>query len=390
VNNLNSRILVRFSLFLGALFIGTFSLIYTNNLVTQLRIEEEKKVAIWAKAQAKLAEAESPEELSLYYSIVEGNKTIPVILETPDGQLVHRNLDSLKAKSKKYIQAKLDEMKKGYPPIPIEIMEGEISYLYYSDSLLLIQLRNYPLYQLGIVALFLFVSYFSFSVARKSEQNKVWVGLAKETAHQLGTPISSLMAWIDLIELDPEHATPESMKEMKKDIKRLQVITDRFSKIGSEPELKVLNLNEVLKESIAYMQTRTSPKIEYYFIERNKDLLVKMNRSLFEWVIENLFKNSIDAMEGSGKIIVTLFLTKTNVHIDITDDGKGIAPKLFKTIFRPGFTTKKRGWGLGLSLVNRIITEYHKGQIVVKESIPNKRTTFRITLTCESAPMIAN
>lgn len=390
MNNLNSRILVRFSLFLGALFIGTFSLIYTNNLATQLRVEEEKKVAIWAKAQEKLAEAESQEELSLYYSIVEGNKTIPVILETPDGQLVHRNLDTLKARSKKYVIEKLEEMKKGYPPIPIKIMEGEVSYLYYSDSLLIKQLRNYPFYQLGIVALFLFVSYFSFSVARKSEQNKVWVGLAKETAHQLGTPISSLMAWIDLIELDPEHATPESMHEMKKDIKRLQVITDRFSKIGSEPELQVLNLNEVLKESIAYMQTRTSPKIEYYFIERNKDLLVKMNRSLFEWVIENLFKNSIDAMDGSGKIIISLFLSKTSVHIDITDDGKGIPPKLFKTVFRPGFTTKKRGWGLGLSLVKRIITEYHKGNIYVKESIPNKRTTFRITLTCESAPMIAN
>ena len=355
--------------------------------MTQLRYEEEKKVAIWAKAQEKIAEAETEEELSLLYSIVENNKTIPVIMEMSDGTLIHKNLDSSKAKNPEYVNLLLNEMKKGYEPIPMKVIDGNMSYLFYSDSYLLKQLRNYPFYQLGIVGLFIFVSYFSFSVSRKSEQNKVWVGLAKETAHQLGTPISSLMAWIDLIELDPEHAKPESMVEMKKDIKRLLVITDRFSKIGSEPELDVLNINEVLRDSVNYMKIRTSPKIEYLFVERHQHLLVKLNRSLFEWVIENICKNAVDAMDGSGKITVTVFLVKTKVYVDISDNGKGVPQNKFKTIFRPGYTTKKRGWGLGLSLVKRIITDYHKGNIFVKESIPNDCTTMRIVLTCESAPM---
>ncbi|MCO5253094.1 MAG: HAMP domain-containing histidine kinase [Bacteroidia bacterium] len=356
-------------------------------MVKKLRIEEQKKIEIWAKAQERLAQAEDGAELSFFYSIVEENKTIPVILETPEGQLIYRNLDTSKAKNPEYVRAKLEEMKNGYPPITIKIMDDEVGHLYYSDSYILKQLRNYPIYQLGIVSLFIFVSYFAFSVARKSEQNKVWVGLAKETAHQLGTPISSLLAWADLLEIDPEQATPQSMQEMKRDIQRLIVITERFSKIGSEPELLVQNINNVLAESIVYMKTRTSDKIEYVFVERHKDLLVRLNKSLLEWVIENLCKNAIDAMSGSGKITISIFLLKQKVYIDISDNGKGIPSNKFKTIFKPGYTTKKRGWGLGLSLVRRIITEYHRGSIFVKESIPNEKTTFRIIMKCESAPI---
>ncbi|MBX2984455.1 MAG: HAMP domain-containing histidine kinase [Bacteroidia bacterium] len=387
MNIFYTKRIIKIALFIGALFIGTFSLIYTNNLVKKLRIEEQKKIEIWAKAQERLAQAEDGAELSFFYSIVEENKTIPVILETPEGQLIYRNLDTSKAKNPEYVRAKLEEMKNGYPPITIKIMDDEVGHLYYSDSYILKQLRNYPIYQLGIVSLFIFVSYFAFSVARKSEQNKVWVGLAKETAHQLGTPISSLLAWADLLEIDPEQATPQSMQEMKRDIQRLIVITERFSKIGSEPELLVQNINNVLAESIVYMKTRTSDKIEYVFVERHKDLLVRLNKSLLEWVIENLCKNAIDAMSGSGKITISIFLLKQKVYIDISDNGKGIPSNKFKTIFKPGYTTKKRGWGLGLSLVRRIITEYHRGSIFVKESIPNEKTTFRIIMKCESAPI---
>ncbi|MCO6495501.1 MAG: HAMP domain-containing histidine kinase [Bacteroidetes bacterium] len=356
-------------------------------MVKKLRIEEQKKIAIWAKAQEQLATAEEESELSFFYSIVEDNKTIPVILESNDGRLTYRNLDSKKAKDPQYVKEKLEEMKNGYPPITIIVMGEEVGHLYYSDSYILTQLQNYPIYQLGIVSLFIFVSYFAFSIARKSEQNKVWVGLAKETAHQLGTPISSLMAWTELLEMDAEQATPESFQEMKKDINRLMVITERFSKIGSEPELLVQNINSILDESIKYMKTRSSDKIEYVFVERHKDLLVRLNKALFEWVIENICKNAIDAMGGSGKITISIFLLRQRIFIDFTDIGKGIPPNKFKTIFRPGYTTKKRGWGLGLSLVKRIVTEYHKGKIFVKESIPNEKTTIRIILKCESAPV---
>lgn len=386
MNNFNTRRLIKSGLFVGALLIGAFSMIYTNNLATQLRIEESKKLSIWAQAQQKLIEAQSDEELSFYYAIVEGNKTIPVIWENTDGTLIHRNLDSIKAKNSSYVKKRLEIMKKGYPPIKVKLVD-EVSYLYYDDSNLVRQLKNYPFYQLGIIALFIGVSYLAFSTARKSEQNKVWVGLAKETAHQLGTPISSLMAWVDLIELDPTQASPEAMDEMRKDIYRLNVITERFSKIGSAPVLEICNINDVIAHSIGYMKSRTSPKITYQYVQKHKNLLVSLNIHLFEWVIENICKNAIDAMQGSGRITVRLFQNKNNVIIDITDDGKGIPPNLFKTVFRPGYTTKKRGWGLGLSLVKRIIEEYHKGQIIVKESIPNTSTTFRITLKCESAAM---
>lgn len=387
MNNFTSNRLVKLGLLLGALLIGAFSLIYTHNLITQLRLEEEKKIAIWAKAQEKIISAEPNEEISFYYSIVEGNKTIPVILETPDGKLIHRNLDTLKARDPNYINRKLLEMKESYPPIEVKVMDDVIGLLYYSDSYLLKQLQKYPLYQIGIISLFILVSYISFSVSRKSEQNKVWVGLAKETAHQLATPISSLIAWVELIKLDPSQATEEAMDDMKKDTDRLLIITERFSKIGSIPELTVLNVNQVLEDTLQYMRRRAPNKVKFTYTQKHKDLLVSLNSALFGWVIENLVNNAIDAMQGNGHIHFKIFQLRNQVIIDVTDNGKGIAVNKFKAIFRPGFTTKKRGWGLGLSLVKRIIEEYHSGQIGVKKSISFEETTFRISLKCESAPM---
>jgi K+-sensing histidine kinase KdpD len=387
MNNFKVRRLIKTGLLLVAILIGIFSLIYTHNLVLQLKLDEEKKMGIWAEAQKRLAEADSEEDRNFYLDIVKGNTTIPVIVENADGTIsFHRNLDSSKVDKPGYIDKRLKQMKGQYPPIETRFMD-EVNYIYYDDSYLLRQLQQYPIYQIVIVGLFLLVSYVAFSVSKRSEENKVWVGLAKETAHQLGTPISSLMAWIDLIELDSEQATPEAMEEMKKDIKRLNTITHRFSKIGSKPELTIVDLSEEIQRAVDYMKTRTSSKIQYTFVEKHRNLLVKMNPSLFEWVIENLCTNAVDSIGESGDIAIQVFQLKNKAVIDVTDNGKGIAGNLFNAIFRPGFTTKKRGWGLGLSLAKRIINEYHGGQIFVKESLPHQRTTFRIMLKCESAAM---
>ncbi|MBC7425158.1 MAG: HAMP domain-containing histidine kinase, partial [Bacteroidia bacterium] len=261
-----------------------------------------------------------------------------------------------------------------------KVEEDFYNYVYYDDSFTLKQLRRYPFYQLGIVALFILVSYFAFSYSRRSEQNQVWAGMAKETAHQLGTPMSSLMGWVELIEEDQTQATPEALEEMRKDIDRLKVITERFSKIGSTPVMQKEEFSKVLNESIKYMKTRSSDKVIYRFEKFDDPTCVETNVHLFEWVIENLCKNAMDAMGGVGTITFKLKIVKDNVVLDVTDTGKGIPHNQFKTIFKPGFTTKKRGWGLGLSLVKRIVENYHNGHIIVKESIPGKRTTFRIIL----------
>jgi signal transduction histidine kinase len=286
----------------------------------------------------------------------------------------------MKSGNPEYVSNLLSLMKEGYPPIPIRVLDDEISYLYYSDSYLLIKLRNYPFYQLAIIFLFLLVSYFAFRNSQQAEQNKVWVGLAKETAHQLGTPISSLMAWTELLESDQSHANKETFKEMRKDLNRLNTVTERFSKIGSPPILNRANIVEVIGYTIEYMKTR-SPRLVYYvFHTRPDEIFVNLNVPLFEWVLENLFKNSLDAMQGGGQIKVTIRQLKDKVVMDVSDTGFGIPKSNFKTVFNPGFTTKKRGWGLGLSLVRRIIRNYHKGQIFVRESLPNEKTTFRIIL----------
>ena len=280
--------------------------------------------------------------------------------------------------SEAILKSKIEEFKLENEPIDIPIDEKTVFKVYYGKSTVLKQLAYYPYVVLGIVALFMLVSYFAFSYSTRSEQNQVWVGLAKETAHQLGTPISSLMGWVECLEMDiiPENAPIE----MRKDIDRLKIITERFSKIGSEPILEEVELNQVLRDSITYMQTRSGVNVHFDVQLANHNVYSKINVNLFNWVVENLIKNSIDAMEGRGDLLFKVYARNQKVIIDFIDNGKGIHRNQMTDIFKPGFTTKKRGWGLGLSLAKRIIEDYHKGQIFVKESNPFVKTTFRIIL----------
>jgi len=374
---------IKLSLILAALAIGAISILYTTKLANQLKTEEVKKVEIWAQATTAIIDPDvSAEDVGFYAKIITDNTTIPVILVRQDGSIEARNLDSSVLCNPEKIQKKLASMKaKGHDPIVINLGDGEIQKVYYDDSVLLQKLKYYPIYQLAIVGIFLLIAYFAFSYARKSEQNKVWVGLAKETAHQLGTPMSSLLAWITLMEEDKSNANELAFSEMKKDMDRLHIITERFSKIGSEPILKPQGINEALQLSIDYLKSRVSPQINFQILFLVDEEMINVNMPLFSWVIENLVKNAIDATPHSkGKINIKLTKIKQHICIDIKDQGKGILSSKFKTIFKPGYTTKKRGWGLGLSLVKRIIEEYHSGRIFVKESQLNMGTTFRIIL----------
>lgn len=365
----------------AALLIGAASLWYTNKLVKSLADEERKKINLWAEATKKLADvSELNTDLGFPYAVISDNTTIPVILTDSSFRLItYRNLDSLKMLDTTFAANQIVEMRDSREPIEIMLPGQNKNFILYKDSTLLVKLRYYPYFQLSVIALFLFVSYLAFSNSRKSEQNQVWVGMAKETAHQLGTPLSSLIAWMEILKM--KGLSSEYTAEIQKDIQRLQTITDRFSKIGSAPSLQRENVQEVLAHSINYIKTRTSDKISFSLHNNSTaQVFAPMNVPLFEWVIENILKNSIDAMTGEGKITATITDQQQFVYIDISDTGKGITKGNFKTVFKPGFTTKSRGWGLGLSLSKRIIEEYHDGQIFVKHSEPNKGTTFRIVL----------
>jgi len=380
VNSYKLKKYIKITLLFLAISIGVFSLYYSNSMVKKLSNEERKKISLWANAQQQIINAETERELNFYLQIIESNTTIPVILINQNKIIDHRNLDSSTGKSKKKVAAFFEKIKTINEPIPIKISENDIQYVYYDDSSTLKQLRTYPIYQLGIVGLFIAVSYFAFSYSRKSEQNQVWVGLAKETAHQLGTPMSSLMGWVDLIESDIQFANESSFIEMRKDLERLKIITERFSKIGAVPILASTNISEQLKIAVDYIKTRAADEVVFEYLKIEDNLIAEINVPLFDWVIENICKNAIDAMAGKGKISICCYLKNELIAIEISDTGKGIPNGLQKRIFKPGFTTKKRGWGLGLSLVKRIVENYHKGQIFVKESIPNKKTTFKILL----------
>ncbi len=380
MNTYKLKKIIKISLLIIAVIIGLFSLLYSNNMVKKLSEEERKKIKLWAYAQHMITNAETEQELNIYLTLVESNNTIPVILSDGKNVISFRNLDSNAIKRDGYIESYFEDIKEKNEPIEVNISQTELQYVYYDDSSTLKQLKTYPYYQLGIVALFIAVSYFAFSYSRKSEQNQVWVGLAKETAHQLGTPMSSLMGWVDLMEIDKSYANEDSFEEMRKDLDRLKVITDRFSKIGAVPILSETNIGEQLTKAIQYIQTRSSEQVIYQYENIDFNLFADINVPLFDWVIENICKNAMDAMEGTGTITISCFLKNKSIIIDLTDNGKGIPSGLQKRIFKPGFTTKKRGWGLGLSLVKRIIENYHKGHIFVKESIPYKKTTFRIIL----------
>lgn len=379
-NNYSTKQYLKVALLLLAMAIGLFSLHYSNKMVNKLSLEERKKISQWAEAQELIAKSDPNQDITFYVSIVDSNSTIPVFLADESGFISYRNIDSSIIKNKKKLNAYFEDLKAETQPIEIKITDEYSQYVYYDESSTLKQLKFYPFVQLGIVSLFVLVSYFAFSYSRKSEQNQVWVGLAKETAHQLGTPMSSLMAWVDLIDSDKSFANTESLAEMRKDLDRLKVITDRFSKIGSTPILNKVDIGVQLLHAIEYMKKRSSEDVEFDTSGINKGIFANINEPLFEWVVENICKNAIDAMDGKGKISVLCRMKGHFVIVEITDNGKGLPKALFKRIFKPGFTTKKRGWGLGLSLVKRIIENYHKGHIFVKESIPNKKTTFRIAL----------
>ncbi|HIY49660.1 MAG TPA: ATP-binding protein [Candidatus Barnesiella excrementavium] len=365
-------------LLISVLLVGGV-LYVSNDLVKDLSAEERKKMEIWAEATRELASDKTEMSMELILKVIQSNTSIPAILVDGNGEInQYVNLNLPEKDPDKFLQRKLSRLKGSSNVIEINLGDNEKQYLYYDDSILLKRLSFYPYVQLGVMVLFVLIVYFALISTKKAEQNKVWVGLSKETAHQLGTPISSLMAWVDLLEASG--VDPALLSDMNKDVKRLSVIAERFSKIGSKPEMELVYINEVLENATEYMRRRVSSKVQIvtHLPADAEGAMVCL--SLFEWVIENLCKNAVDAMNGEGRIDVYLTSEKQQLYIDIKDTGKGIARKNFKTVFNPGYTTKKRGWGLGLTLAKRIIEEYHDGRIFVKESEIGKGTTFRIEL----------
>jgi len=370
----------KFILLIIAILIGVSSLYYTHRLVEKLSKEEQKKIQLWAEATKQLAQADlNPSNMSFLLDVVQNNQTIPIILtDSSQTKFSLRNFDSIKSIDTVY---EMKSMAEHQDPIIINLGNGDKNYLFYKDSIILTQLRYYPYIQLGIILLFVFVAYLAFSSSRKAEQNKVWVGLTKETAHQLGTPTSSLLAWLEIMK--EKNVSNDIITELAKDVHRLEKITDRFSKIGSKPALKDVEIKETILQSIEYLKSRTSERVSILYSFPNESIQVPLSKSLFEWVIENICKNAVDAIDGKGIINITVISNKKFCYIDITDNGKGIPKSKQKTIFKPGYTTKSRGWGLGLSLSKRIIEEYHKGKIFVINSEAGKGTTIRIALRKE-------
>ena len=362
------------------MLIAVASLLVSHILVRDLQKEERGKMELWAQAMHQLQEADENTDLSLVTSVIEGNNTIPVIVLGADGSVNdYRNVEVDAQHADEYIARYAQKMREAGDYIKIEFGDStDYQLVCYDESTMLKRLTQWPYVQLGIVMIFVVVAIFALLSSKRAEQNKVWVGLSKETAHQLGTPISSLMAWVEI--LKENYPDDDLIPELDKDVKRLELIAERFSKIGSLPEPVDASMNEVLEHVIDYMDRRTSQKVQITRHFPDHDVRVKMNASLFEWVIENLCKNAVDAMEGAGRIELWLFEEGERVAIEVIDNGKGIKKKDLKNVFTPGFTTKKRGWGLGLSLARRIVEEYHKGHIFVKESEVGKGTTFRIEL----------
>ena len=382
-------------LLLFAILIAAFSIIFTNNLVKELKKEERKKIELWAQATKNLVNISSDGDFSLAINVITENKKIPLILvDECDSILEYRNLitysklDSLLTfkvklfKEKKitnnFLKQELKVMKEeNSTPIEVNFV-GDKQFIYYKDSNILSMLRYYPFYQLGFILIFFIIAYIIFSSAKKSEQNKVWAGMAKETAHQLATPLSSLIAWSELLK-DSEINT-DTLNEINKDLRRLETITDRFSKIGSVPALKNYQISELLGNFLEYLEKRLPQKIEIIKKFPDDSIFVSANKTLFEWAIENLCKNATDAMKGNGKIEFDITSNDYEVNIFIKDYGQGIAKNKINQIFLPGYTSKKSGWGLGLSLTKRIVEEYHNGKIFVSSSEENYGTTFCIKL----------
>lgn len=379
-----------------------FFLYVSDNLVRDLAVQERERMQIWADATKQLAdislnEDASAENIDFLFSIIERNHTIPVLLTDDEGNILRqRNFDLpeevdsmapdyISKVNEAYLMRRLESLRASGNVIHIVITPENHQHLYYDDSKLLKRLSYYPYIQLGVMLAFILVVYYAVNSTRRAEQNKVWVGLSKETAHQLGTPISSLMAWMELLQTMGVDA--ETVHEMNKDVNRLSTIASRFSKIGSKPSMEQEDLNSIVGRAASYMATRISSRIDLTVSLCPEPLPVHVSAPLLEWVMENLIKNAVDAMEGSGKIIIDTSLTDNGrkAMVNVTDTGKGIPRKNQKTVFNPGYTTKKRGWGLGLTLAKRIVEQYHSGRIFVSWSEPGQGTRFTILL-----PIISN
>lgn len=370
----------KISLIVFALIVGAMSLLYTSRLVKAIAVEERERIELWAEATRELATIEDTEaDFSFILKVIQTNETIPVIVTNEKGAILyHRNLNSQRENDSIYLYKRLQKMKSENEPIELEIDEGQTQFILYGDSFVLKLLIYYPFLQLVVAVLFIIIAYLAFSASRKAEQNQVWLGLSKETAHQLGTPTSSLMALAEL--LREQQIDSQTQSELEKDIQRLEKITDRFSKIGSKPVLEKANLVEVIENGIDYIKKRFSKEVSIKLVSQKSEILIPLNISLFDWVIENLCKNAVDSIEGAGNISIVINEHAGMVHVDVSDDGKGMARGLFRTVFKPGFTTKNKGWGLGLSLSKRIIEMYHGGKIFVLGSEHHVKTTIRIVL----------
>ncbi|MDL2243419.1 HAMP domain-containing histidine kinase [Bacteroidales bacterium OttesenSCG-928-J19] len=389
----NSGKIFKYSFFAIAALIAIASVWITNHLVDELKEEERKKIENWAEAikvvssQASFSEDTDSEAfnnydelvLGLLLKLLQGNTTIPVIVTDNNGVVnTHNNLQVPEQGDSLFLAKKIKAFAAKHEPILIELDDDFIQYVYYDDSSVLKQLQWFPFIQLAVVFILMMISFLALNNSKKAEQNKVWVGLSKETAHQLGTPISSLMAWVEY--LKTKDMDIMLLDEMDKDVHRLKVIAERFSKIGSNPEPEPMNLLQEVENAVAYLGKRISSKVNVSIDFPEEEIIVLMNDSLFGWTMENLIKNAVDAMDGQGSIAISAQPRGNKVIIDVTDTGKGIPKSKFDAVFHPGYTTKKRGWGLGLSLVKRIVESYHKGKIYVHKSEPGKGTTFRIEL----------
>lgn len=377
---------VKIILVMAAVAIAVVSLVVSHILIRDLASEERAKMEVWAEAMRTLNHADENTDINLVLRVINSNNTIPVVVLDPNGQVqAYRNIDIDHCDNAADTTAFLAQLGRHLLTANRNIriaLDDDLSNEYidvcYDDSLMLRRLSSYPYIQLGVVMLFVVIAIFALLTSKRAEQNKVWVGLSKETAHQLGTPISSLMAWVEI--LRESYPDDQLIPEMENDVKRLQLIADRFSKIGSLPEPVDTDLKEVMQHVVDYMDRRTSKRVQMIRRFPESEVRVRINASLFEWVIENLCKNAVDAMGGEGTITITVAEEQNRTVVEVSDTGKGIRKKDLRNVFRPGFTTKKRGWGLGLSLAKRIVEEYHKGRIWVKHSEVGIGTTFRIEL----------
>jgi signal transduction histidine kinase len=370
----------KYFLLLFAVLLGMGSLVYTQYLVSKLKVEERKNIELWAEATRLISLPDTIQNVEFLSTIIENNNTVPVILtDESDSIISARNFDSHKAGDYRYIRKQLEKIKESNKPIINKLVNGHFNLIYYKDSIILTMLIYYPYIQLGLIILFIMASYQAFWSSRKAEQNQVWVGMSKETAHQLGTPTSSLAGWIEILQNNyPEISITG---ELARDVERLEKVTERFSRIGSKPSLTSEDIIAIISRTVDYLKSRASSKVKFIFNHNSRnEIIVPVNAALFEWVIENVSKNAIDAMEGIGEITIHIAETEKHAMIDISDTGKGIPKSAFKKIFNPGFTTKLRGWGLGLSLAKRIIEEYHNGKIFVRHSEVGKGSCIRIVM----------